>query len=291
MRIVRQLLTESALLGLLAGVFALLFSWTFLQVMVVVAADAFPSEYATFIFHVSPDPEIFAYVFGVSVVAGVLFGLAPALESSRGAVSSAPKETAGTSSLRSRRLRNVLMAVQVAISVVLMIAGSMLIRSAIRALTMETGFDTSTRSSSNFSFRRRRTTPPTGSCALVKELRTRLAAMPGAAAITSGRPRTAGPAHGRDSLNGEKPSPQNTRAVLYYTYVEPNYFESLGIPVLSGRTFQARAGKPEPAVVVSESAAQILWPGQNPVAAACASEPTASTTGRPTWCRMVRPTR
>ncbi len=266
MRIVQQLLTESALLGLLAGVFALLFSWAFLQVMVVVAADAFPSEYGTFIFHVSPDPEIFAYVFGVSVIAGILFGLAPALESSRGAVSSAPKETAGTSSLRSRRLRNILMAVQVAISVVLMIAGSMLIRSSIRALTMETGFETRRAFELELQFPEAANYPADRKLALVKELRTRIAAMPGAAAITSARPPDGGGLRtAAVSLNGEKPSAQNTRAVLYYTYVESNYFQSLNIPLLYGRSFQARVGEPEPVVVVSESAAQILWPGQNPV--------------------------
>jgi hypothetical protein len=72
LRIIRQLLTESALLGLMAGAVALLLSWVFLQAMVVAAADAFPAEYGTFIFHVTPDPEIFAYTFCLSLVAGIL---------------------------------------------------------------------------------------------------------------------------------------------------------------------------------------------------------------------------
>ena len=55
LRIIRQLLTESALLGLLAGVAALLFSWALLQALVTLAADAFPADYGTFIFHVTPD--------------------------------------------------------------------------------------------------------------------------------------------------------------------------------------------------------------------------------------------
>ena len=134
LRIIRQLLTESALLGLVAGAVALLFSWAFLQTMVVAIADAFPEEYGTFIFHVTPDLGIFAYVFCLSLLAGVLFGLAPALESSGAAVSSAMKANAGTAKVRSRRMRDLLMVAQVAVSLVLLIAGSMLIRSAIRAL-------------------------------------------------------------------------------------------------------------------------------------------------------------
>jgi hypothetical protein len=93
---------------------------------VVVTADAFPAEYGTFIFHVT---------------AGILFGLAPALESSAAALSSALKANAGTAKLHSRRMRDFLMAAQVAVSLVLLIAGSMLIRSSIRALQMDTGYD------------------------------------------------------------------------------------------------------------------------------------------------------
>ena len=134
-RLVRQLLTESALLGLIAGVFAFLFSWAFLQAAVVLIADAFPDQYGTVIFHVTPDLRIFSFVFLISVFAGVLFGLAPALESSRWAVSSALKANAATSPIRSRHLRNFLVATQVAVSAVLVIAGSTLIHSAIRALS------------------------------------------------------------------------------------------------------------------------------------------------------------
>ncbi|MGA2581582.1 MAG: ABC transporter permease, partial [Bryobacteraceae bacterium] len=65
LRVVRQLLTESALLGLLAGVVALLFTSALLKVSVALAAEAFPAEYGTLIFDVNPDFEIFAYVFGV----------------------------------------------------------------------------------------------------------------------------------------------------------------------------------------------------------------------------------
>ncbi len=127
LRIIRQLLTESALLGLLAGVAALLFSWALLQALVTLAPPTpFPQTMAPS-FHVTPDLGIFAYVFVLSLVAGILFGLAPALESSRAGLSSGLKGNAGTSPVRKSQLRDFLMATQVAISVVLMIAGGMLI--------------------------------------------------------------------------------------------------------------------------------------------------------------------
>ena len=140
LRIIRQLLTESALLGLLAGGLALLFTWALLKAFVILTAQAFPADQGTLIFVVTPDLAIFAYVFAISLVAGILFGLAPALESSRSALSSTVRCSA--SSVRSRRLQDFLIAVQVALSLVLMIAGSLLIRSAINSVKMETGYDT-----------------------------------------------------------------------------------------------------------------------------------------------------
>lgn len=263
-RIIRQLLTESALLGLIAGAVALLFSWAILQALVVMAANAFPPGYGTFIFHVTPDPGVFAYVFGVSLVAGILFGLAPALESSRAVTSSAPKEGAGTAPVRSRRMRSTLIAGQVAISLMLMIAGGMLIRSSMRALDMDTGYDSkhtvqlAPQFPESYTAARR--------LAISTALRARLAALPGVAAIAQGRaPDGDGMRIAAVAVDGAQPSARNTRAVLFYTYVEPDYFKTLGIQLLSGRTFHAQAGQPEPAVVVSESAAQLLWPGENPM--------------------------
>ena len=82
-RLIRQLLTESALLGLIAGVVALLCSWAMLRIMATAAKETLPANMGTFIVNVNPDAAIFSYVFGISILAGVLFGLAPALESTR----------------------------------------------------------------------------------------------------------------------------------------------------------------------------------------------------------------
>ena len=87
----------------------------------------------------SPDISVFAYVLAISVLAGVLFGLAPALASSRSALFSITRGT-GTSLARGR-LRHVLIAAQVAVSLTLMIAGGLLVRSASQALKMDTGYD------------------------------------------------------------------------------------------------------------------------------------------------------
>ncbi len=265
-RLVRQLLTESALLGLIAGIIALLFTWALLKVSVTVVAQSIPAEYGSFVLHVTPDLAIFAYVFAISLVAGILFGLAPALESSRSALSSAVNASAASSPMRSRRLRDFLIAAQVAVSLVLLIAGSMLIRSSIHALRMDTGYDTKHVVDLDLQFPEGPKNNADSRHALVRELRNRLAGLPEVTAITSARPPDSGGIRtAAVSLNGAKPSPHNTQATLYYTFVQPNYFATLGIPLLSGRGFQSQSGQPEPSVILSQSAAQQLWPNQNPI--------------------------
>lgn len=264
LRVIRQLLTESALLGLLAGAGALLFTWVLLKVAVIQFAEAVPVEYGTLIFDVSPDLKIFTYVFVISLLAGILFGLAPAIESSRSALRSTAG--GGTSPVRIRRFQDFLLAAQVALSLVLMIAGSMFIRGAIHSIRMDTGYDTKHAAVLDFQFPERSKYTASRKVALTRELRTRLATLPGVVAITSAWPpdddhlRTAAV-----PLHGEESPVQNGQSILYYRYIQANYFQTVNIPLFLGRGFQSPAGQPEHSVILSESAAKQLWPGQNPI--------------------------
>src|SRR5258708_12449606 len=147
-----------------------------------------------------------------------------------------------------------------------MIAGSMAIRSSIRSLAMETGYESKHVVHLDYQFPETSKYTPAHKLALARELRTRLAAQPEVAAITSAKPpgdpgfRTAAIA-----LEGETSSAQNVQSLLYYSYVQANYFQTLGIPLFLGRGFQAASGQPEQSVIVSESAARQLWPGHNPI--------------------------
>lgn len=251
-RIIRQLITESALLGLLAGVFAFGFTFAFWRVAVTLIVEALPAEHGSFIFNVNPDLEIFAYAFAVSLAAGILAGLAPAMESSRSALTSA-----GLGRGTTPRLQNALVATQVALSLVLMIAGSMLIRSSLHSLNMDPGYDAKRVITVELQFPETSKYTLARRLEITRELRTRLAAIPGAAAITSARLpvdrrfRTAAVA-----LDAASPA----QAIFHYAYVEANYFQTLGIPLLLGQGFENADG-----IVISESVAKQLWPGQNPI--------------------------
>jgi predicted permease len=262
-RLIRQLLTESALMGFIAGCIALPVTWLLSKVALTQAAEVFPAE-ATLIFNVNPDLEIFAYVLTISVFAGILFGLAPALESSRTALFSVVRGM-GTSPVRSW-LRHLLVGAQVAVSLALLIAGSMLIRSAIHAITMGTGYDSDHVIELSFQFPEESQYTADHKALLVRDLRARLAALPGVVAVTSARaPDDNGERRAAVSLDGGQPSIRNMRTILYYTWVQANYFQTLGVPVLLGRNFESQANSSEQSVIVSESAARRLWPGQNPI--------------------------
>lgn len=147
-----------------------------------------------------------------------------------------------------------------------MIVGNMLIRSAVHTLKMDTGYDSKQTVNLDIQFPDRPQYTTERKLALIRELRERLAAVPGVTAITTARPPDGGGVRlAVVSVNGEQPSPQNTSALLYYTYVQANYFQTLGIPLLSGRSLQRQEGTPEPSVVISASAANRLWPNQNPI--------------------------
>ena len=135
-----------------------------------------------------------------------------------------------------------------------MIAGSMLIRSSINSLKMETGYDSKHVVALDLQFPEGQHYTAARKLTLVHQLRTRLAALPGVAAVTSARP------------PGDYGLPTAVAGqFMHYTNVQANYFETLGIPVLLGRAFQSHAGESERSIILSQSAARQLWPGQNPI--------------------------
>jgi len=265
LRLIRQLLTECGLLSMVAGVVALLCSWAMMKILVTFIAEGFPAEYGTVILSVTPDLKIFSCAFGLSLAAGVLFGLAPTLESSAAALSTALKANKGTPSSRGRGSRDLFIAAQVAVSVVLLISGGMLIHSSMKALHTDPGFDVQHTVELALKLPETTTDAAERRAADMREMRTRLAALPGVAEVTVADPPLFGYRNVFVSTDGEAPTQANTRAHIFYSYVEPNYFETMGIAFLSGRTLSVQAGKMEPAAVLSESAARLIWPGQNPI--------------------------
>lgn len=263
LRIIRQLLTENVLLGLLAGAVALPLSSLLLKAGVKALADATPVEVGAIVFNVSPNARVFAYAFLISLIASILSGLIPAIQSLQSARTSSGR--ASTASVGGRRLQGVLVTVQVGFSLVLMITGSMFVRGAINSLGMKTGYDSKQVVQLGFQFPNDAKYTTERRLALINEFHTRMAALPAVTKVTSGRPpgsfrfRTAAVPIGE-----RKGTSTIAQSILHYTYVQPGYFEALGIPLFLGRGFD-RETQSGQSVILSESAARQLFPSENPL--------------------------
>jgi len=251
-------------LGLAAGGAALLCSWAFLKIAVALVSGSLPPEYGALVFDVKPSLPVFVFTSGASLLAGVLFGLAPALESSRAALVTSAR--GATSAGRSRRMQNVLIATQVAFSLVLLVAGSLLIRSSIHSLTTDPGYEVAHVVSLTFQFPEASRYSGDRKIAIARDLRTALEALPGVTAITSAQPPVASAfVTGASAVDGAASAAQDRASLVHYAYVQPNYFHTLDIPLALGRGFPAGAGAAERGVILSRAAANLLFPGQDPI--------------------------
>ncbi|MCU1318425.1 MAG: hypothetical protein JWN63_3747 [Candidatus Acidoferrum typicum] len=272
-RLLCQLLTESLLIALLAGVLGLALAGWMLHLLIVEIASALPSFWGTIALQISPDVRIFAYTLLVSCMAGIAFGLAPALQASKSDVNSALKEegSAFGQRLSRSRLRGILIAGQMAACLVLLISSALLLRGSQRALKIDPGYETrrvaclEMYNPANLHYSQPRLLQ------LNRDLIQGIANLPGVHSVAQAS---------RDPIGGIRwvpVSPLNTgpsipggggsaSPVAGYSYVTPNYFETLGIPIVRGRNFTPREAEGQsPVLVVSEATARRFWTGEDPI--------------------------
>jgi predicted permease len=272
-RLLRQLLTESILLAVLAGAIALPLSSWMLHLLVVQIASALPSFWGTIALKVSPDIRIFAFTLLVSCVAGVVFGLAPALQASNPDVNSALKEEGSALGLRMSRsrLRGFLIASQMAACLILLINSALLLRGSQRALKINPGYETrpiaylEMYNPANLHY------PQEKMLQMNRNLVQGIASIPGVESVAQashgpiggGRWIEIAPASSAPPTSGNGPSEPTGAG---YSYVSANYFETMGISVLQGRVFtRAEAEAQEPVAIISEATAKRFWPGQDAI--------------------------
>jgi predicted permease len=269
-RLIRQLLTESALLGLLAGIVALIATWWSLRILLVEISAALPIEWGSLALHLEPDIHVFAYVFAISLFAGVLFGMAPALESSRLNLTSALKEEGAGFALRVRsaRLRDLLITLQVSVCLLLLICAGLLIRGSIRSLKMNPGYEAKRVLGLDVNFPSGLGYTDAKRLAEMHQLHDRVQAIPGVHSVILATTEPAGGGLRITAVrfNSEKPPAGSPEQTLYYSYIASNYFAGLSIPIELGRTFTSQeVNAAAPVIILSESAAHQLWHDADPL--------------------------
>jgi putative ABC transport system permease protein len=261
-RIARQVLTESLLLALGGGVVGLLFAWWLTDLIVKFGPDNVPR-----LNEVSLNPRALGFTLLASLLAGVLFGLAPALQSLRLDLTGALKESgraSGAAGADGARIRSALVILETSLAVVLLVGAGLLINSFLRLLRVPPGFNPEGVVIARTSLPAARYPEAERGKAVYRQALERLAALPGvqSVGVASTMPLTSEWQIGFLVEGGA----ENEYYTANGSWVSNDYFGAMGISLKSGRAFtdEDRADT-TPAIVINETMARRFWPGQDAI--------------------------
>jgi len=263
-RIIRQLLTENVLLSLIGGLLGLVLAVAGTMILRSVGPNALPR-----LNEITVDGRVLTFTFVVSVVTGVLFGMAPALRSSRVDLTKVLKEGGrGSRGVGHHRLRSSLVVVEVALSVVLLIGAGLLVRSYRNIQNASPGFDPQNVLSFRLSLPGAKYKGP-AVLNFYKQLTDKIKALPGveAAGTSYSLPMSSvALAWGPITIEGYVPKNPPDFVMSNERFVSPGYFSAMRVPLLKGRYFDERDVKgAAETVIVNENLAQRFWPNQDPI--------------------------
>jgi predicted permease len=267
-RLLRQLITEGCVLTAIGAALGLVLARAAVSALIGASPVTFPSFVAPGL-----DLRVASFTVGLSVLCGILVGLAPGLQTRVEALSDSLKESArGSDGRRSQRVRSGLVVAEVSLAVVLLVGAGLMIRSVRNLTALDPGFDPSSVLTLHVSIPRA-LVPPQSAAApqpviLGRALLDRIRAVPGvaAAALGSDLPLDGGSSASFYAAEGQPAVNAQNVPRTYVHRVSPDFFSTLRIPFVSGRTFTEAALLPaSPAVIVSERVAKRFWRGQDAV--------------------------
>ena len=272
-RVVRQLLTESFLLALIGGALGVLLSILGVNLLVKLAPSNLPR-----VSEVSIDRWVLGFTLGVSLLTGILFGLAPALQVSKPDLNEALKEGSRGSSEGVHRgwLRRGLVIAEIALSLVLLVSAGLLISSIKRLTEVSPGFDPQYSLATDISFPSSSSPGGGQSAAAVKqtanflaETERKLSALRGVQAVgaINDLPVTgSGSVNGDFNIEGRPPYNPGEEPVAEFRQVTPDYFRAIGIPLLRGRALtDADLSKTPENVLINETFARRFFANEDPI--------------------------
>ncbi len=264
-RLVMQLLTEGTLLAVLGGVFGLLLAY-WAQGLLWSYRPPFLQPDAI---DLHPDARVLLFTLAVSLITGVLFGLAPAVQSSRPdlVVELKEKTSAPTGSNRLLNLRGLLVAAQIALSLVALIGAGLFLRSLQNAQRIDPGFDAAHLAVLSFDLGAQAYTEERGRQFQQRVLE-RAGSVPGvqSATLASTVPLFNGGFARTVFLEGQDASDRRGGRLVQITVAGQSYLETLGIPLMRGRALAETDQVNTPAaVIINETMAKRFWPDQDPI--------------------------
>jgi putative ABC transport system permease protein len=258
-RVIRQLLTESVLLATLGGAAGLL-----LGVWAVAGLVAIAPATAPRVGEIGLDRTVFAFAALMTLVTGVLFGLAPAMQSSRAQVTDSLKEGGrGSVTLPGRALRRSLIVAEVALSLMLLTGGGLLVQTFLRLQAADLGFDTRNVLVGFVNPPRATYDTAAKHVAFYDQVYERAKALPGVqkAALVSVLP-LGGDSDMSFEIEGRPlPRSPSETPVTWYRLVTAGYFDTIGMQIRRGRGFESREAAPS--IIVNESMAKKFFAGED----------------------------
>lgn len=278
-RIVRQMLVESFLLALAGGVLGLIFtSWT-MKVLTIVAHETVPRMGS-----IRLDGGILAFNIAISLLTGIVFGVIPALRASKTDLQETLKVSSSTvTDAQGKRLRSTLVVAEVAFSVALLVGAGLMVKSLVRLLNSDNGFDANSVLTMELRITQGRFREPADLSRFLHQILQSVQAQPGVekATLTGGLPGITNGWQTDIAVEGYKRPNKNELLNVEWSIVTADYFQTMKIPILRGRTFTKEEDEQgKPVVLIDENLARRFWPNQEAVGKRIAYD-------SPTWHEVI----
>lgn len=264
-RLVRQFLTESALLAIIGGAIGVALAYWGLDILVALAPSDVPR-----LDQIRIDGRVLIFSLGISILTGLVFGLVPALHASKANLNESLKEggRGTTTGIQGRRVRNSLVVAEVAIALVLLIGAGLMIRSFMHLQRVDLGFNPDNLLTARVQLSGTKYRDNQAAINFYKQLNERLEQFPGVrgAGAISDLFLSKTPNSSNFSIEGRPEPPPTERVEIPIDIVNQSFFKVMGIPLISGRFFEERDG-PEatPVIIINETMARRFWPGEDAV--------------------------
>jgi putative ABC transport system permease protein len=282
-RVIRQLLTESVLLSLVGGTLGLLLALWGIELLLAISPANLPR-----VDTIGIDGRVFSFTLMISLLTGIGFGLAPAIQVSKPDLGGALKEGGRASSVGSghNRFRSLLVVAEVALSLVLLIGAGLMVRSFVTLLNVDPGLNPQNVLTLDIGLPRTKYTGPQ-QVAFFQQVISRLQALPGVqlAGAVYPLPLSGGEEGMGFGIEGRPAAAPGESFNAGPRWVSADYFKVMGIPLLRGRELTERDGADSPRVlVISEAMAHAYWPDEDPIGKRVAFD---QINGAPNWREIV----
>ena len=283
-RLVRQLLTESTVLASLGVVLGLALCTTSFGYLARLVPESFPEGTRPRL-----DWMVWSFTSGIALATVLLFGAGPAAAAARVGEAEALKKGPGRATPAGGRLRQALAVGEVTLTVILLVAGGLLLRSYVAVLAVEPGFQARNLLVAETILPPSRYATPVSRTAFYRDVLERVHALPGveSAGYVNYPPLTLKEGRGYLTIEGQPPPPveQRARHVVSWRVVSPRYLSALRVPLISGRHLDERDGPEAPAaVVINQAMARLHWPQGNAIGHRLKLGRAAS---KSPWCAIV----